>query len=355
MNRIQSFVSLYNSESTVNSYQSILKRYFKFIGVDCDEYFEQDRDYKTDVKSFYASIKTSPPKTTRVYLSVIKTFFENNDIELSAKFWSRLKRANGTSRALTQDRIPTREELIRILNQMPLRARALFLVMESSGMRIGETTKLQMDDIELDKSPAEIRIRAEYTKSHLPRTTFISAEAATMLKEWLKVREHYISTHVNSLQFSTRVFPVRTTKLSRHFIVALEKTGLDDKDPTTGRRILHPHTLRKYFRTEGAKAIPVDILEALMGHEGYMTDSYRRYSLEQRREAYLAGEWALTIFTDGTLVQREIESKTSELKDTVSTIVGKSLNMERARGNNMTCGAVFVVAYHLSTARASAS
>lgn len=101
------------------------------------------------------------------------------------------------------------------------------------------------------------------------------------------------------------------------------------KDKSTNRRILHPHTLRKYFRTEGAKAISVDILEALMGHSEGQTEAYRRYSLDQMREAYLAGEWALTVFTDGTLVQKEIESKTSELKDTVSTIVGKSLNMER--------------------------
>ena len=113
MNRIQSFTSLYNSESTVNAYQSILKRYFNFIGVDCDEYFDQDRDYEQDVRSFYSAIKNRPPKTTRMYLSVIKTFYEDNDLELPSKFWSRLKRANGTCRAITQDRIPTREELAR--------------------------------------------------------------------------------------------------------------------------------------------------------------------------------------------------------------------------------------------------
>ena len=92
MNRIKSFTSLYNSESTVNAYQSILKRYFNFIEANCDEYFDQDRDYEADVRSFYAAIKSRPPKTTRMYLSVIKTFYEDNDLELSSKFWNRLKR-----------------------------------------------------------------------------------------------------------------------------------------------------------------------------------------------------------------------------------------------------------------------
>lgn len=131
MNRIESFTSLYNSESTVNAYQSILKRYFNFIEANCDEYFDQDRDFEQDVRSFYTAIKNRPPKTTRMYLSVIKTFYEDNDLELSSKFWNRLKRANGTSRVITQDRIPTREELVQILNQMPLRARALFLMMRA--------------------------------------------------------------------------------------------------------------------------------------------------------------------------------------------------------------------------------
>ena len=136
--------------------------------------------------------------------------------------------------------LPLIESYARALNQMPLRARALFLMMESSGMRIGEATKLQMDDIDLESNPAEIRIRAEYTKGRIPRTVFISAEATKVLLEWLKVREHYIDNYSKSGQFSTRIFPVRAAKISRHFNVALDKTGLNMKDKSTNRRILHP-------------------------------------------------------------------------------------------------------------------
>jgi hypothetical protein len=54
--------------------------------------------------------------------------------------------------------------------------------------------------------------------------------------------------------------------------------------------------LRKYFRTyHGA---PVEIKEVIMGHEGYLTGSYVRYTVEELREAYEKGMYGVEIFTD---------------------------------------------------------
>jgi len=36
------------------------------------------------------------------------------------------------------------------------------------------------------------------------------------------------------------------------------------------RFAVHPHVLRKFFRTKMGSVIPVDVVEALMGHEGYL-------------------------------------------------------------------------------------
>lgn len=59
---------------------------------------------------------------------------------------------------------------------------------------------------------------------------------------------------------------------------------------------MHIHTLRKYFRTRMSLKIPADVVEALMGHEGYLTHVYRRYGEHELAEMYLKAEQQIVIF-----------------------------------------------------------
>ena len=66
----------------------------------------------------------------------------------------------------------------------------------------------------------------------------------------------------------------------------------------------------KFFRSQLALAVPVDIVEALMGHEGYLTEAYRRYSKKQMAEYYLKGEHLVTV-----QMPKEIHEIESEFKE----------------------------------------
>lgn len=96
------------------------------------------------------------------------------------------------------------------------------------------------------------------------------------------------------------------------------KAELDEKDTKTNRAVLHPHALRKFFRTKMGKAIGVDMTEALMGHSGYMTE-YRKYSDKELAEAYQAGEGAVLVFEreiaqDLTAVNEQLKDKDLEIQ-----------------------------------------
>jgi len=109
-----------------------------------------------------------------------------------------------------------------------------------------------------------------------------------------------------------RIFPFLNNTAWCMWKNAVKKAGLDETDKTTNRSKLHPHVLRKYFRTKMGAVIPVDIVEALMGHEGYLTEVYRRYSQEQLAEFYLKGEDSLTVFKDHnglSKLRKEIEQR----------------------------------------------
>ena len=67
---------------------------------------------------------------------------------------------------------------------MPIHGKALTLILASSGMRVGESVRLKLSDIEFDRDPVRIKIRAKYTKTGKRRITFISPEAKEAVEEW---------------------------------------------------------------------------------------------------------------------------------------------------------------------------
>jgi len=106
-----------------------------------------------------------------------------------------------------------------------------------------------------------------------------------------------------------RVFPFSDTNVYKMWIIALEKTGLYSKDRKTGRTQLRIHQLRKYFRSQLALGCPVDVVEVLMGHEGYLTDAYRRLPTKQLAEYYSKYEHLLYISAPKDLQRIEDEFK----------------------------------------------
>jgi hypothetical protein len=112
---------------------------------------------------------------------------------------------------------------------------------------------------------------------------------------------------------------------------ALEKTRLGQRDKSTNRNKIHPHVLRKFFRTRLGAVIPVDVVEALMGHEGYLTEVYRKYTVEDLAKFYCQGESALLVFTEAqevTKLRKEIEEKNKSLQSLVTELTTKNLTLE---------------------------
>lgn len=302
------FLNEYKSKSTRNSYLSAIRQFFKLIYPDApdsvyelaDHYLKEERKHEDDIKAFVHSLSKRPPKTTRLYLAAVKMFLLENDIELPQIFWHRLNRGIKGSRARTQDRVPSNDQLRKIITHIPIRGKALFLLLASSGMRIGEALQLDISDIELTANT--VRIRGEYTKTGNPRYAFFTDETKEHIIEWQRNRDAYLKQAVAKSTLNkkkindTRVFPFENTTAYAMWRNALTKTQNVQRDPTTNRHRLHPHVLRKFFRSKLGTVIPVDIVEALMGHEGYLTEVYRRHSVEQLAQFYKEGEHVLQIF-----------------------------------------------------------
>jgi integrase len=293
------------------------------------------RDWFKDLLKYAADLHGRPPKSARAFMTGAKSWLEYClDVELSRK-QSRLLlgRLPKGQRARTEEAELTRETLRKILAHADVKGRALFLFLASSGVRVGTALKLRLEDVNLAVDPPTVTVRGEYTKSGDTYTTFISSEAREALEQWLRVRGSYIHSAANrgrglgktkQVQ-DPRLFPFSPGVAEQMWYTALEKAGLNSKDPSTGRYKLHVHMLRKWFLSQAKIAAPESVAEAWAGHSGYLDEAYRRYTRQQLAELYKKAEPYLLIHVPSSV--HELQTKTQkdiqELRDQIADLTRK--------------------------------
>lgn len=255
-------------------------------------------DFADDLRDFLRETSDAAPKSLESYKAAIISWLAENHIYLPAEMTRRIKVGG---KPLTRDRAPTQEELQHILNHCDLLLKAFLLTLTSAGLRPGEGLGIEWPDVDL--STGKIHIRREIAKNGEPRDTFISSEALEVLKQWQSYHPMYAekadayTIPAEFVRNTNRVFPLSYNGVRDKYGRVLERCGLDEKDPTTGWLVLRLHTMRKYFRTrlpQGGASI--DVVEALLGHEGYLGGAYLRLTDEEIEEGYRAAESALWIY-----------------------------------------------------------
>lgn len=339
------WLETYSSKSTIIAYKWGLKQFFKTLGFsgsledEAKAYLSQKRNYEEDLRTYFISLKGKPPKSVDICLTAVKMFLVENGIELPAFFWKKLKGRRKGSRALMLDKVPSNIELRRILSHMDAKGKSLFLVLASSGMRIGEALKLKVEDLDLTSDPARINVNGEYTKTGNPRVAFMSCEAKESLEEWLKIRNEALNSAIGrSAKYGKkaedkRIWPFEANTAYFIWRNAIAKSGFAKRfqyNNSVERFTVHPHVLRKFFRTRMATVVPVDVVEALMGHEGYLTEVYRRYSVEDLAKFYKQGEHTLWVFAgeEVSRLRAEVEERNRQLQQVINGLVSENMQLK---------------------------
>jgi len=309
-----------------------------------DQYVSENRDYINDLMLFNASNNEIPPLTAKMRYNAVKEFYAFIGFELSPREQKRVraKLPKGSSRTIERDL--DHDTLHAIIQHMDIKSKAMSLTLASSGMRIGELVQLNITDFNFNENPATVTIRGEYTKTGESRFTFISKEAVDSLQEWLKVREKYMTAAANRnrafvrrerakerLKNDKRMFPFSQKNAGEIWTNALKNSGYLSYDPGTGRSQIHIHMLRKFFRSQLALACPVDIVEALMGHSGYLTNAYRRFTKKQMGEYYQKAEHLVTIQIPKELkeIESEFKARMQNHSEIIENIVRENIVLKQ--------------------------
>ena len=214
-------------------------------------------------------------------------FYNNLDVKLKVNI-------KGTSETPTiaNERVPSKDELSRILRMASLRGRVSIAVMAFSGLRpesLGDylgTDGIRLEDfteakvsdggVEFAKVPAVLLVRRTLSKARHPYFSFVGSEAITYIQEYIQERSksgEKLSPRSPLLAFDPRGVRknafLRTVLVTRDIKEAITKAGF------TWR----PYVLRAYCDTnmiiaESKGLVSHPYLQFLMGHKGDIDARY---------------------------------------------------------------------------------
>jgi len=271
-------------EGDIRSICLSLDKFVQFLNQDRDDILLNSIGNRTFKKKSF--------KTIENYFGFIKSYLRkchgvkltNEDIKDYVTFPRRRKEPRRA--------IPLKDIKSILAYATPLR-RALYLVLISSGMRIGECLALTKADYHFDENPVRITLNAEITKTKEGRDTFISSEAYDRLKpliEGKKDNEKVFTDYDDN--YRALLHEERYFSELRQRIGELEKIkNKDDKSifleryHNSNRFIINIHAFRAYFHTKASNKHGSDYANALDGHGAYLKQYYRE-TPEERAKKY---------------------------------------------------------------------
>jgi hypothetical protein len=256
-------------------------------------------DYVTANEKKYAG---SYIQTT---IKVLKSWLNHNDVELRHKI--KIRGVNETP-TLKEERVPTKEELRRILLSTSKQARVASILLAHAGLRpesIGDyrgkdgltirdlpELKINGSEIVFETTPSMAVVRPSLSKARHQYFTFLSEEACGYLKDYLEERARNgekLSSDSAIVRPKVAEKPfIRTVNIGDLMRIAIRKAGLPWR----------PYVLRSYFDTqlmlaESKGLVMRDYRMFWMGHKGdienrYTTNKHRlpESVIEDMREAY---------------------------------------------------------------------
>ena len=133
---------------------------------------------------------------------------------------------------------------------------AMIMAMMDSGMRLGECSKLLLEDIDLAKR--QILLRAEITKGRKDRVVFFSQKTENVLRRWIQYKDRYVE--------SDYLFPVKGTGAS--IAVSNFETNFKNYLRRVGiKQEVSPHCLRNNFAKRCLmNGMDIYTLSRILGH-----------------------------------------------------------------------------------------
>ena len=186
-------------------------------------------------------------------------------------------------------KLPSDEQVLTFFKNLPtFEIQVIFLMLYSSGLRIGEILSLKLNNIEFgDFSIDATEIHEGETKHSW--ISFFSLQACDKLEDYIReIHGYYEYDEDERINSNTLLFPISKRTVQQAFQDTSKITGIE----------INPHLLRSIFTDKCTKAgIKDKYIDAFCGRtsKGVLAKHYTDYSMKSLRKQYDKIEDYLTL------------------------------------------------------------
>ncbi|KAA2283749.1 hypothetical protein [Candidatus Nitrosocosmicus sp. SS] len=263
------------------------------------------------------------------YYKPIKLFCDMNDIVIN---WRLVTRGIPKGRHASEDRVPTKDEIKKLLEYPDRRIKPIVLTMVSSGIRLGAWDYLRWKHVIpiMDEEKNSEVIAAKiivYPGENEQYYSFITVEAYQSLKDWMTYRESYgekitgeswlmrnLWKTTNMRYGSKTGLAQNPIKLKSSGIKSLVCKGLFQQNvrPVLERgdkrhEFKALHGFRKYFKTNCEPFMKPANVEILLGHDLGISKSYYKPLEKDVLKDYLKATDVLTFYSDSRQLTKKLQ------------------------------------------------
>lgn len=307
-NAYYNFINSLHSESTKQSYKFCLEKFLNHYRIDLLSFLKLPQQDVTDLIIKYLVDRKVSSQYKNLITATLKHACEINDIVLN---WKKIKKFINSEKTGNEtngrDRGYTHEEIQKILEFSDQRLKTAFLILSSTGIRIGALRTLRVGDLEKIDEIYKVRVYAGDKEEYI---TFTTIECAKEIDTYLDFRKRHDEKITDDSFLVVKKFNVNT-KLTKgiQFSEAGIKSVLEEIIRNCGlRQVNHTnqfkrqsvpmlHGFRKYFCSQLVEAnLKTELRWLLEGHNLKGNDgSYVKPSQKRLQEEYEKAIDALTI------------------------------------------------------------
>ena len=236
------------SDKTLNYYENSLRRLFS--AVDCHVTHMQTDDLRTYLSHYQQKSQCSKSNIDNIR-RILSSFFtwledENFIIKSPVRRIHKIRSSQTVKETYSDESLETMRDQCGCLRDL-----AMIDLLASTGMRVGELVRLNIDDIDFENRECVV-----FGKGSKERPVYFDARTKIHLKNYLESRNDS-----NPALFVSLLSPYNR----------LEISGVEVRLRKLGRKLgitkVHPHKFRRTLATRAIdKGMPIEQVQQLLGH-----------------------------------------------------------------------------------------
>jgi integrase len=296
-------------------YAYSIEQFLNHCKLDLDSFLKLPVQEITNLVIEYLLNKKASRPTKNVIFFAIKHACEINDVILNWKKIKKFIKSDKTGNETNgRDRGYTHEEIQKILEFSDQRIRTAFLILASTGMRIGALGSLKISDLEKIDDLYKVSVYSGDNENYI---TFTTPECTKEIDSYLEFRKRrgekitkdsYLiikrfSKHLNMEGFKGK--PFSGDSLKALLQDSINNSGLREIDTNNRykrKEVPLFHGFRKFVTKQlvDSKVNP-EIREMLLGHKIGLTGAYYKPTVQDMLDEYLKAVPLLTISDEDRL------------------------------------------------------